>query len=73
MKLVSAQALKGCEVIMEEKKKMGRGRRPHLDGETPSGKIDQHRQTECVNKASVGNNGREQQIEACVCVSETRQ
>lgn len=53
---------------MEEKKKKknGEGRRPHLDGETPSGKRDGHRQSECVNKAGVRNNGREQQIEVCV-------
>lgn len=41
-----------------------------MDGETPSGKKDQHRQSECVNKAGVGNNGIEQQIEVCVCERE---
>lgn len=37
-----------------------------MDGETPSGKRDGRRQSECVNKAGVRNNGREQQIEVCV-------
>lgn len=50
----------------KKKKKHGEGRRPHLDGETPSGKRDGRRQSECVNKAGVRNNGREQQIEVCV-------
>lgn len=48
----------------ERKENGERGRRPHLDGGTPSGKENGLGQSECVNKAGVRNNGREQQIEA---------